>query len=109
MVGEMLTRHDNWNIDIAGRLGELGRRPQAFRSLVERFPDRVLFGTDCFPPHADDYARHRRFLETADTAFDYSGDDVPPQGNWTIDAANLPSALLPGVYRDNARRVLQLD
>jgi predicted TIM-barrel fold metal-dependent hydrolase len=108
-VGNMLRSHDNWNIDIAGRLGELGRRPNEFRRLVEQFPGRVLFGTDCFPPDADEYARHRRFLETADTAFDYSGDTVPPQGNWTIDAANLPSHLLPGIYRDNARRILSLE
>ena len=79
-VAVMLTSHANWNIDIAGRLGELGRRPDEFGRLAERFPDRVVFGTDCYPPNADDYARHRRFLETADTDFDYSGEAFPPQG-----------------------------
>jgi hypothetical protein len=107
-VADMLERHGNWNIDIAGRLGELGRRPAAFRRLVERFPDRVLFGTDCFPLHLDDYARHRRFLETDDQGFAYSGETPPPQGNWRIDGANVPKHLLPGIYLDNARRVLGL-
>jgi hypothetical protein len=107
-VGDMLARHDNWSIDIAGRIGELGRRPRAFRELVERFPDRVLFGTDCFPVTVDDYARHRRFLETSDVAFDYSGEPLPPQGNWTIDGAAIPSELLPALYEDNASRVLGL-
>jgi len=107
-VGDMLARHRNWNIDIAGRLGELGRRPQEFRRLVEQFPDRVLFGTDCFPPDTADYARHQRFLETSDTGFDYSAETPPPQGNWRIDAANLPAQVLPGIYQANARRVLGL-
>lgn len=107
-VGQMLAQHDNWNVDIAGRIGELGRCPEAFRTLVERFPDRVLFGTDCFPPEPDDYARHRRFLETTDRGFAYSGEPVPLQGNWTIDGAGLPTELLTGVYRENARRILGL-
>jgi hypothetical protein len=105
-VGQMLTRHPHWSIDIAGRIGELGRRPEQFRTLVRVFPDRVLFGTDCFPPSVDDYHRHRRFLETTDREFDYSGEPSPPQGNWTIDGAGLPADLLPALYRDNARRIL---
>jgi hypothetical protein len=107
-VGDMLERHRHWNIDIAGRIGELGRRPKMFRRLVENFTDRVLFGTDCFPPSVADYQRHRRFLETDDRAFDYSGEVSPPQGNWTIDGAALPAELLPALYTDNARRILQL-
>lgn len=108
-VGDMVQRHPHWNIDIAGRIGELGRRPEAFARLVEHFPDRVLFGTDCFPPAPDDYRRHRRFLETDDRDFDYSGEATPPQGNWTIDGANLDPRLLPALYTDNARRLLRLN
>ncbi len=63
-VGRMLHQHPHWNVDLGGRLGEIGRRPADFRRLVESFPDRVLLGTDCFPPTVDDYARYRRFLET---------------------------------------------
>ena len=107
-VGQMLASHPQWNVDIAGRLGELGRRPHAFARLVAAFPDRVLFGTDCFPPTDDDYARHRRFMETADRDFAYSGDRSPPQGNWTIDGAAIEPRFLPGIYRENASRILRL-
>jgi len=107
-VGQMLASHPQWNVDIAGRLGELGRRPHAFAKLVSAFPDRVLFGTDCFPPSADDYARHRRFLETDDRDFAYSGDTIPPQGNWAINGAAIEPRYLPGLYSKNARRVLGL-
>ncbi len=105
-VGRMLASHPHWNVDIAGRLGELGRRPRALAELVATFPDRVLFGTDCFPPTVDDYARHRRFLETSDRGFAYSGGPTPPQGNWTIDGAAIDPRYLPGVYHENARRIL---
>ena len=107
-VGRMLRSHPHWNVDLGGRLGEIGRRPAAFRHLVESFPDRVLLGTDCFPPTADDYARYRRFLETDDVGFDYSGEPTPPQGSWTVDGAALAPALLPALYSDNARRLLSL-
>ena len=107
-VGHMLAGLPNWNIDIAGRLGELGRRPRQFSTLVESHPDRVLFGTDCFPPAPADYERHRRFLETDDRDFAYHGERTPPQGNWTIDGAGIDRRLLPGLYRENARRLLGL-
>lgn len=107
-VGQMLAAHPHWNVDLAGRIGELGRRPRDLALLVERFPDRVLFGTDCYPPTADDYARHRRFLETSDHGFAYSGEPTPPQGNWTIDGAGLDRKHLAGIYEGNARRILQL-
>lgn len=94
-------------VDIAGRLGELGRQPRRFRRLVESFPDRVLFGTDAFPLDPEQLAVHFRFLETDDECFDYApGEDVPPQGRWQISGAALPAHLLPGLYAGNARRVL---
>ena len=97
-------------VDIAGRLGELGRQPRRFRRLVEAFPDRVLFGTDAFPLSAEELEIHFRFLETDDECFDYApGEEIPPQGRWQIAGAALPAHLLPGLYAGNARRVLGLD
>ncbi|MFD5224009.1 amidohydrolase family protein [Microbacterium sp. NPDC058342] len=108
-VERLLDAAANLTVDIAGRLGELGRQPRRFRRLVERHPDRILFGTDAFPLHRDDLLTHFRFLETDDESFDYAaGCAVPPQGRWTISAADIPRRLLPGLYADNARRVLGL-
>jgi Amidohydrolase len=108
-VGTALARLPNWHVDTGGRLAELGRAPRAFRRLVEAFPDRVLFGSDCFPPDPDDYRRWWRFLETDDEHFGYVADDeLPPQGRWRISGADLPRGLLRAVYRDNAQRVLRL-
>jgi predicted TIM-barrel fold metal-dependent hydrolase len=107
LVESLLGRADNYSIDIAGRLAELGRQPRAFRTLIERFPDRVLFGTDIYPATAEQYRLHFRFLESDDEAFSYAPEsDIPPQGRWTVSGLALESAELAAIYRDNAARVL---
>lgn len=108
-VEALLDAAPNFAIDIAGRMAELGRQPRRFRCLVERFPDRVLFGTDIYPPSAEQFELHFRFLETRDESFEYApGESVPPQGRWAVSALDLPPELLPGLYAHNARRILGL-
>ena len=107
-VSGFLTRHPNWNVDLGGRLAEIGRQPRRFARFVEEFPDRVLFGTDGFPPDAEEYWRYYRFLQTADEHFDYSGDVIPPQGRWAVSGCELPEHLLAAVYGGNAQRILGL-
>lgn len=105
-VERLLTAHPNAHIDIAARIAELGRQPRRARELFLRFPDRILFGTDSFPPSVADYRIHYRFLETADEAFAYSAEDPPPQGRWTISGLDLPTQVLQAVYSENARRII---
>jgi predicted TIM-barrel fold metal-dependent hydrolase len=105
-LGRMLDDHPNLNVDISARLYELGRQPRAARRLIGRHPDRVLFGTDAFPPDAEMYALHFRFLESDDEQFDYCDVDPPPLGRWRISALELADDALRAVYRDNALRVL---
>jgi hypothetical protein len=108
-VEALLERAPNYSIDIAGRMAELGRQPQRFRALIERFSDRVLFGTDIYPASSEQFELHFRFLETADEAFEYAPDAaIPPQGRWSVSGLDLPPALLESVYRTNAERFLGL-
>lgn len=108
-VGRALAALPNWHVDTGGRLGEVGRQPRAFRRLVQEFPDRVLFGSDVFPPDLDEYRRWWRFLETDDEHFAYGPEgEIPTQGRWRISGCALPRTLLTAVYRDNAQRVLRL-
>lgn len=108
-VAGLLSRAANFTIDTGGRMAELGRQPRRFRALVERFPDRVLFGSDVYPVTAEDYALLYRFFESEDEAFDYApGSDIPPQGRWTVSALGLRRPELEAVYAGNARRVLGL-
>jgi predicted TIM-barrel fold metal-dependent hydrolase len=107
LVGRLLDENPNLNVDIAARLGELGRQPYSTRAFFLRHEDRILFGVD-LEPDPDVYAVHYRFLETFDESFDYGTEPVPGQGRWQIHGIGLPDAVLRKIYRDNARRILRL-
>lgn len=104
-VGATLDACPNFHVDIAARLGELGRQPYTARTFFERYADRVLFGVDV-EPDPEVYRRYYRFLETRDESFDYDTDEVPGQGRWQIHGIGLPEDVLRRVYRDNARRLI---
>jgi hypothetical protein len=109
-VERLLDANPHYTVDIGGRMAELGRQPRRTRALIERHPDRVLFGTDIYPATAEQYRLHFRFLESLDEAMEYApGEDIPPQGRWTVSALGLDQQTLRAVYRDNARRVLGFD
>jgi predicted TIM-barrel fold metal-dependent hydrolase len=107
LVGRLLDEHPNLNVDIAARLGELGRQPYSARAFFVRHADRILFGVDEAPEPAT-YAIHYRFLETFDESFDYGTEPLPAQGRWQIHGIGLPDDVLRKVYADNARRILRL-
>jgi predicted TIM-barrel fold metal-dependent hydrolase len=107
-VSVILERCPNFHVDLAARIAELGRQPRATRAFIERWPDRVLFGTDMGPDPAW-YRIYYRFLETADESFAYDADpdEAPSQGRWRIHGLDLPDDLLRPVYRDNALRLIR--
>jgi predicted TIM-barrel fold metal-dependent hydrolase len=107
LVGRLLDENPNLNVDMAARLGELGRQPYSARAFFLRHADRILFGLD-MAPDPDSYAVHYRFLETFDESFDYGTESVPGQGRWQIHGIGLPDEILHKVYRENARRILRL-
>ena len=106
-VGGMLERYPNFNVDIAARLGELGRQPYSARRFFMEHADRILFGLD--DPSSDElYRTYYRFLETADEYFDYGVGERPGQGRWHIYGIDLPQDVLEKVYRTNAERIFHL-
>ena len=117
-VSAWLDRLPNVNVEIAARLGELGRQPRTARKFFDRYQDRILFGTDATPnagkefPQQDllpeMYRCYFRFLETDDEYFDYAPSSVPPQGRWKIYGIALPDAILKKVYHNNAAREFKL-
>jgi predicted TIM-barrel fold metal-dependent hydrolase len=116
-VSQNLDRFPNMNVDIAARIGELGRQPRTAKAFFEKYQDRILFGTDA-TPHSDNFPQqlftdklyeiYYRFLETDDEYFDYAPAKVPPQGRWRIYGIKLPDAILRKVYNGNAARELRL-
>ncbi len=116
-VSENLDRFPNMSVDIAARVGELGRQPVTARKFFDKYQDRILFATDA-TPHGDEYPQqvfndqlyeiYYRFLETNDEYFDYAPAKIPPQGRWRIYGIDLPDSILRKVYFENAARLLRL-
>jgi len=116
-VSESLDRFPNMHVDIAARIGELGRQPRTSRAFFEKYQDRILFGTDA-TPRGDEFPQqvfndrlyeiYYRFLETDDEYFDYAPAKTPPQGRWQIYGINLPESILRKVYNGNAARELRI-
>ena len=116
-VSENLDRFPNMHVDIAARIGELGRQPRTSRAFFEKYQDRILFGTDA-TPHGDEFPQqvfndklyeiYYRFLETDDEYFDYAPAKTPPQGRWKIYGIHLPESILRKVYNGNAARELHI-
>ncbi|MBI3475403.1 MAG: amidohydrolase family protein [Acidobacteria bacterium] len=116
-VSENLDRFPNMFVDIAARIGELGRQPRTSRKFFDKYQDRILFATDA-TPHGDEFPQqvfndklyeiYFRFLETEDEYFDYAPAKIPPQGRWRIYGINLPDAILRKVYSETAARLLQI-
>jgi predicted TIM-barrel fold metal-dependent hydrolase len=106
-VDQMLTECPNFYIDIAARLGELGRQPYSARKFLVQRQDRILFGSD-LGPDLEAYRLAYRFLETDDEYFSYSAGDVPTQGRWYVHGLYLPDETLKKIYSENAGRVLGL-
>jgi len=114
-VSQNLDRFPNMTVDIAARIGELGRQPRTARKFFNRYQDRILFGTDA-TPHGEDvpqqifgdqlYEIYFRFLETEDEYFDYAPAKRPPQGRWRIYGLGLPDEILRKVYFENAERII---
>jgi len=116
-VSKCLERFPNMHVELAARIGELGRQPRTARKFFEKYQDRVMFGTDAVPNgtstpqqilSAKLYEIYYRFLETEDEYFDYAPAPKPPQGRWQIYGLGLPESILRKVYYQNAERVLGL-
>lgn len=116
-VGAALDKFANLHVELAARVGELGRQPRTSRKFFEKYQDRILFGTDAVPNGIQFpqqlfgdklYEIYYRFLETEDEYFDYAPAKVPPQGRWRIYGIGLPPAILKKVYYNNAAKLLGL-
>ena len=107
-VGALLDRCPNFYIDTSARIGELGRQPYTARRFFIQYADRILFGSD-MGPDIDAYRIFYRFLETDDEYFNYSTEDIPPQGRWYVYGLFLPDEVLKKVYSENAKRVLGME
>jgi len=104
-VGELLSRCQNFYVDISARINELGRQPFTARRFFLAYADRILFGLDAGADLAT-YRIYYRFLETDDEYFSYCTGEIPDLGRWSINGLFLPDEILEKVYFRNASRVI---
>jgi predicted TIM-barrel fold metal-dependent hydrolase len=116
-VSECLDSHPNMHVEIAARIGELGRQPRLSQRFIDKYQDRIMFGTDAIPGGKETpqqifndqlYEIYYRFLESKDEYFDYAPAPTPPQGRWKIYGLGLSQQILKKFYSDNAARLLKM-
>lgn len=83
-LDRLLRSYPNLSVDVSARQSLLSQAPDA-RGFILRHADRVLFGSDRFPPSGDAYTRWFTLLEQTLT---------------------LPAGALRAIYRENALRLL---
>jgi uncharacterized protein len=97
-LGRTLDRYPNLHLDISARDYEVGRTPRAATRFLQKYPDRVLFGTD-MGREKSMYQAWWRLFETADEC-------MPSRQWWRYYGLQLSAPLLESLYRGNARRLL---
>jgi len=102
-LGQILERNPNLYGDISARFSELAPIPRFVAQFIEKYQDRVLYGTD-LGYSEQMFSTTFRILETQDEhfyvhdLFDY---------HWPLYGFGLPDGVLEKVYGANARRVFQ--
>ncbi len=100
-----LDEFPNLTVEIASRISELGRQPFSAKAFIEKYPTRILFGTDGPWPEVR-LGYYWRFLETNDEYFPYSEKEPQPQGFWNIYGVALSDDVLKKIYFQNAFNVI---
>jgi predicted TIM-barrel fold metal-dependent hydrolase len=110
-VADVMRENPHYLVDISARIGEIGRHDADYvRSIFIEFQDRILFGTDFIfdgdNPMEDEmiervYTREFAYLESDEKQIDHP---FPLQGNWKVDAINLPKEVLDKIYYQNAQK-----
>jgi predicted TIM-barrel fold metal-dependent hydrolase len=111
-VGRVVEECPNVYPEIAARINDLGRQPRTARAFIERYQDRVLFGTD-----GSDLGLHPTYFRVLETEDDFilpqrgrghAEAGTLPAGSHPLYGLGLPDGVLRKLYHDNAARALGL-
>jgi len=103
-LSKLLDQHPNIYGETAARFHELSTIPRAMNKFLQKYPDRVLYGTDWDFYNPDFMRATFRVLETRDEHF-YS--EAFRYYRWPMYGLGLPDPVLKKVYRDNALEVFR--
>ena len=102
-LGKMFDLYDNFYADIAARYAENAPVPKYTARFIEKYQDRLLYGTD-MGVNENMYKITFRILETADEHF-Y---EIEQFGyHWALYGLELKDPVLKKLYRDNALKIIK--
>jgi len=102
VLGKLLDRYPNLNADIGARYGEIASIPRFVKSFMEKYSNRLVYGTD-MGNSVEMYRITFRILESPDEHF-YLKDYF--DYHWPLYGLNLSGEALKKIYHDNASRLL---
>lgn len=95
-----MDKYPNLYLDSSARDYEIGRTPRSSAKFLNKYKDRIVFGTD-MGREKSMYQIHWRLLETAD-------EYIPGRVSWRYYGLELPEATLKALYRDTARKIFSI-
>jgi predicted TIM-barrel fold metal-dependent hydrolase len=111
-LGQMLDRNPNLYVDLGARFAEMSPIARFAAQFIQRYSDRVLYGTDMAYTRPMFRATFR-ILETLDEHFyEWDPELQATTGSfayhWPLYGLGLPDDILKKVYGDNARKVFRM-
>jgi predicted TIM-barrel fold metal-dependent hydrolase len=100
-LGQLLDRYPNLYADIAARYGEFAPIPRFVKAFMEKYSDRLVYGTD-MGTSAEMYHTTFRILESTDEHF-YEHDRFGY--HWPLYGLGLGASTLKKMYQTNARKI----
>ena len=95
-----MDKYPNLYVDTSARDYELGRTPRTSAKFIQKYKDRVVFGTDQ-DRNKSMYQVHWRLLETAD-------EYIEGRVGWRYYGLELPDSSLEAIYRSTVKRLLNI-
>lgn len=103
IIGRLLDTYPNLHTCIAARFGEIAPVPRYAHDFIEKYQDRILYGSD-MGTDEEMYAITFRILETADEHFYEQRFGY----HWPLYGLSLSNKALKKIYRDNAKKILNV-
>lgn len=102
-LGNLFDKYPNFYADISARYGEIAPIPRYVHAFMEKYSDRLVYGTDMTPDKSM-YHTTFRILESADEHF-YEYDLF--NYHWPLYGLDLTDATLKKIYNSNAIKILK--
>ncbi len=99
-LSQDMDKYPNLYLDTSARDYEMGRTPRSSAKFLNKYRDRIVFGTD-MGRQKNMYQIHWRLLETDD-------EYIPGRVGWRYYGLDLPDATLKAIYRNTAQRVFNI-